>query len=217
MMGKRIGVGIIGAAPDRGWAALAHIPAIKSLSGRFTVTAVCMRGREFAAKAAEAFRVPKWFDDPLAMATDPWVDLVVLVVKGAQHYATVNRVIKAGKPILCEWPSGASAEESGRLSGLGSGSVIAVAWRCRSLEGFMDLSALAGPEPGRAVSGLTEANVALTRSGLFGPSDYLRRSFVLAFPRGTPPSDQLGRFTADKHVLSCLTLGTKCHPAAWHA
>lgn len=35
----------------------------------------------------------------------------------------------------------------------------------------MDLSALAGPEPGRAVSGLTEANVALTRCGLCSPSD----------------------------------------------
>ena len=33
----------------------------------------------------------------------------------------------------------------------------------------MDLSALTEPEPGRAVSGLTEANVALTRSGLFRP------------------------------------------------
>jgi len=55
----------------------------------------------------------------------------------------------------------------------------------------MDLSALAEPQAGRAVSGLTEANVALTRCGLFRPSDYLRRSFVPAFPRGTPPSDQL--------------------------
>lgn len=34
----------------------------------------------------------------------------------------------------------------------------------------MDLSALTGQMPGRAVSGLTEANVALTRSGLAGPS-----------------------------------------------
>lgn len=55
----------------------------------------------------------------------------------------------------------------------------------------MDMSALAEPKLGRAVSGLTEANVALTRRGLFGPSDYLRRSFVPALPRGTPPSDQL--------------------------
>lgn len=31
-----------------------------------------------------------------------------------------------------------------------------------SLEGFMDMSALGGPGLGRAVSGLAEANVALT-------------------------------------------------------
>ena len=55
----------------------------------------------------------------------------------------------------------------------------------------MDLSALAEARPGRAVSGLTEANVALTRCELCSPSDYLRRSFVPAFPLGTPPSDPL--------------------------
>lgn len=55
----------------------------------------------------------------------------------------------------------------------------------------MDLSALAEPEAGRAVSDLTEANVALTRRGLVDPSGNLHRSFVPAFPRGTPPSDQL--------------------------
>ena len=60
----------------------------------------------------------------------------------------------------------------------------------------MDLSALAEPEIGRAVSGLTEANVALTRSGLVGPSEHLRRSCVPAFPRGTPPSGQLESITA---------------------
>ena len=36
----------------------------------------------------------------------------------------------------------------------------------------MDLSALAEPKPGRAVSGLTRTNVALIRSGLWCPSDY---------------------------------------------
>jgi len=54
----------------------------------------------------------------------------------------------------------------------------------------MDLSALTEAGLGRAVSGLTEANVALTRCGLVGPSEHLRRSFVPAFPLGIPPSDQ---------------------------
>src|SRR6185369_3724219 len=46
----------------------------------------------------------------------------------------------------------------------------------------MDLSALTEVGLGRDVSGLTEANVALTRCGLVGPSEHLRRSFVPAFP-----------------------------------
>lgn len=55
----------------------------------------------------------------------------------------------------------------------------------------MDLSALTKPELGRAVSGLTEANVAFVRCGLRSPSGHFRRSFVPAFTLGTPPSDQL--------------------------
>lgn len=55
----------------------------------------------------------------------------------------------------------------------------------------MGLSALAKPEPGRAVSGLPEAKVALILRGLLDPSERLRRSFAPAFPRGTSPSDQL--------------------------
>lgn len=48
----------------------------------------------------------------------------------------------------------------------------------------MDLSALVEAEFGRAVSGFTEANIALTRRELFGPPDHLRRSSVPAFPFG---------------------------------
>jgi predicted dehydrogenase len=35
---KRIRVGIVGANPDRGWAAQAHIPALKSLADDFEIT-----------------------------------------------------------------------------------------------------------------------------------------------------------------------------------
>lgn len=52
---------------------------------------------------------------------------------------------------------------------IGAGSVIAELGGT-SLESLMSLSALAGAEPVRAVSGLTEANVALARSGLVTPS-----------------------------------------------
>ncbi len=39
-MTKRIRVGIIGANPDRGWAAQAHIPALQSLPDDFDITAL---------------------------------------------------------------------------------------------------------------------------------------------------------------------------------
>jgi hypothetical protein len=44
----------------------------------------------------------------------------------------------------------------------------------------MNLSALAEPGLGRAVSGLAEANIALTRCGHFGPSDALEDIIVAA-------------------------------------
>jgi hypothetical protein len=43
---ERIRVGIIGANPDRGWAAQAHIPALKSLPDDFEITALSTTRRE---------------------------------------------------------------------------------------------------------------------------------------------------------------------------
>src|SRR2546429_9478329 len=52
---KRIRVGIIGANPDRGWAAQAHIPALRSLSDDFEITALSTTRRESAAAAGKLF------------------------------------------------------------------------------------------------------------------------------------------------------------------
>lgn len=70
----------------------------------------------------------------------------------------------------------------------------------------MDLSALAKPEAGRAVSGLTEANVALTRCGLESPPDHLRRSFVPAFLAGHRPriSFDASPLANGFYLTSCL-------------
>lgn len=70
----------------------------------------------------------------------------------------------------------------------------------------MDLSALAKPELGRAVSGLTEANVALTRSGLVGPSGHLRRSFCSSLNQNRHASFRLLRGCLD-HNLSPKSIG----------
>jgi hypothetical protein len=61
-MSKRTRVGIIGANPERGWAAQAHIPALKSLSDDFEITALSTSRRESADVASKRFGVPLAFD-----------------------------------------------------------------------------------------------------------------------------------------------------------
>ncbi len=58
---KRIRVGIIVANPDRGWAAEGHIPALKSLSDDFQITALSTSRRESADAANKLFCVPVAF------------------------------------------------------------------------------------------------------------------------------------------------------------
>jgi hypothetical protein len=67
---------------------------------------------------------------------------------------------------------------------------------------FEALFALADPWIGGALSGITRLDVALTRSGLGGPTVDLRRSSGPAFPRGRQPSGQLESVTAGEEELT---------------
>jgi hypothetical protein len=67
----RIRVGIIGANPDRGWAAQAHIPALRSLADDFEITALSTTRHESAAAAAELFGVPAAFDNHQELVNSP--------------------------------------------------------------------------------------------------------------------------------------------------
>src|SRR5213080_101167 len=77
---KRIRVGIIGANPDRGWAAQAHIPALTSLSDDFEITALSTTRRESANAAAKRFGVPAAFDNHQELLNSPAVDAVAVTV-----------------------------------------------------------------------------------------------------------------------------------------
>src|SRR2546423_10071868 len=73
--GRRIRVGIIGANPDRGWAAQAHIPALKSLRDDFEITALSTTRRESADAAGKLFGVPAAFDNHQELVSSPTVDV----------------------------------------------------------------------------------------------------------------------------------------------
>lgn len=117
-MTNKIGVGIIGASPERGWAALAHVPALKSLPD-FAITALSTTRRESADAAAALFGVPNAFDNHHDLVTHPSVDLVAVTVKVPAHRELVKAALNAGKAVYCEWPLGnglAEAEEMAALA-----------------------------------------------------------------------------------------------------
>src|SRR5437870_3011373 len=113
----RIRVGIIGANPDRGWAATAHIPALKSLPD-FEITALSTTRRESAQAAGKLFGVPLTFDNHLELVSHPSVDVVAVTVKVPFHFELVTAALNAGKAVYCEWPLGNGIEEAERLAAL---------------------------------------------------------------------------------------------------
>src|SRR5216117_595339 len=115
---KRIRVGIIGANPDRGWAAVAHIPALKSLSHDFEITALSTSRRESADAASKLFGVPVAFDNHRDLVNRADVDVVAITVKVPYHLELATAALDAGKAVYCEWPLGNGLKEAETLAEL---------------------------------------------------------------------------------------------------
>jgi predicted dehydrogenase len=125
---KRIRVGLIGANPDRGWAAQAHIPALTSLSDDFEITALSTSRRESADAASKLFGVPDAFDNQQELVNSPAVDVVAVTVKVPHHLELATAALSAGKAVYCEWPLGNGLKEAETLAALAKKkSVLAVA------------------------------------------------------------------------------------------
>src|SRR5436190_3663094 len=117
-MPKRIRVGIIGANPDRGWAAQAHIPALKSLSDDFAIMALSTSRRASADAASKRFGVPLAFDNHQDLVNSTDVDVVAITVKVPHHFELATAALTAGKAVYCEWPLGNGLKEAEDLAAL---------------------------------------------------------------------------------------------------
>src|SRR5213082_1831842 len=115
---KRIRVGIIGANPDRGWAAQAHIPALKSLPDDFEITALSTSRRESAEAASRRFGVPHAFDNTQDLVNRADVDVVAITVKVPHHFELATAALGAGKAVYCEWPLGNGLKEAQTMAAL---------------------------------------------------------------------------------------------------
>ena len=118
-MNIRIKVGIVGVHPERGWAGMAHVPALQSLP-QFEITAISNSDPEQARLAALKFGVANALtstDDLLAHAA---VDLVVVTVRVPHHLDVITKAIEAGKAVFSEWPLGANLNDAVTMAELAS-------------------------------------------------------------------------------------------------
>lgn len=132
-----VGVGIIGVAPGRSWAALSHIPALRALPD-YDIRALSTTRQESASAAAAEFGIPRAFDNHHDLVNDPDVDLVVVAVKVPHHLELVTAAIEAGKHVYCEWPLGNGLVEAEKMAALAKarGVIGAVGLQARSAPSF---------------------------------------------------------------------------------
>jgi predicted dehydrogenase len=114
-MARALGVGIIGASAERGWAKLAHVPAVQQLAG-LELAAVASGSQAKADAAAKAFCAKASYADGKALIQDPNVDIVTIAVPVPDHRELVLAALAAGKHIYCEWPLGRSLSETAELA-----------------------------------------------------------------------------------------------------
>ena len=113
----KLGVGIIGVSPVRGWAATAHIPALRALPN-YQIRALSTSSADSARAAGEAFGVSAVFSDHEQMVNQPDIDLVAVTVKVPHHRELVFAAAAAGKAIYCEWPLGRDLDDARAMAAL---------------------------------------------------------------------------------------------------
>jgi predicted dehydrogenase len=117
MPGSTLGVGIIGVSPVRGWAATAHIPALRALPN-YEIRALAAHSAGSARAAGEVFGVSSVFTDHGQMVTQPDIDVVAVTVKVPHHRELVSAALAAGKAVYCEWPLGRDLDDARAMAAL---------------------------------------------------------------------------------------------------
>src|SRR5438270_9664128 len=114
---SRLGVGIIGVSPARGWAATAHIPALRALPN-YEIRALSAHSAESARAAGEVFEISAVFTDHQQLVTQPDIDVVAVTVKVPHHRELVSSALSAGKAVYCEWPLGRDLDDARAMAAL---------------------------------------------------------------------------------------------------
>src|SRR6266851_1124065 len=117
---SKLGVGIIGVSPLRGWAATAHIPALRALPN-YEIRALSAPSAESARAAGELFGVSTVFSDYEQLVTQPGIDVVAVTVRVPHHRQLVCAALAAGRAVYCEWPLGRDLDDARAMAALAAG------------------------------------------------------------------------------------------------
>jgi predicted dehydrogenase len=112
-----LGVGIIGVNPAWGWAAAAHIPALRALPN-YEIRAISASSPESARVAGEVFGVSAVFSDHEELVARRDIDVVAVTVKVPRHRELVSAALEAGKAVYCEWPLGRDLDDARAMAAL---------------------------------------------------------------------------------------------------
>ncbi|HEY8871177.1 MAG TPA: Gfo/Idh/MocA family oxidoreductase [Candidatus Limnocylindrales bacterium] len=112
-----LGVGIIGVNPAWGWAATAHIPALRALPN-YEIRALSASSPESARAAGEVFGVSAVFSNHEQLVTQRDVNVVAVTVKVPHHRELVSAALAAGKAVYCEWPLGRDLDDARAMAEL---------------------------------------------------------------------------------------------------
>ncbi|NUY79618.1 Gfo/Idh/MocA family oxidoreductase [Flavobacterium sp. MAH-1] len=114
---KKTRIGIIGANPERGWASMAHIPALKSLPG-YEISALSNRNAANTEILSKTFGVANIVAGSEELAKSPDVDMILVAIRVPLHFDAVRTAIENGKSVFSEWPLGKNLQETEKLTAL---------------------------------------------------------------------------------------------------
>lgn len=175
-MPKPIRVGLIGLTstpPSMAgrWAQDAHLPYLAK-SPDYTITALCNSSVASAQNAIARHKLDaekvKAYGDPVSLANDADVDLVVCSVNVEKHYDLVKPALEAGKDVYCEWPLASNLAQMNELASLAAANNVKTVIGLQERQGSYvpAIRSLLGDGPGQ-IGSLLSTNMSV-QMGFFG-------------------------------------------------
>ncbi len=108
MNSQPIKVGVVGAGNNT---RVRHMPGLQAIEG-VEIVSVCNRSRESSQRAADAFHIPKVYDDWRKLVTADDTNTIVIGTWPYMHCEVTCAALEAGKHVMCEARMARNAAEA---------------------------------------------------------------------------------------------------------